>query len=71
MAFRAPIIPNMLLLTFSAECKSECLNGGTCNGPDYCACPSNFTGAHCEFGMSNYSLSLIYNKLNMQLLSIK
>lgn len=33
-------------------CQSECLNGGTCDGPEYCACPQNFTGAHCEFDVN-------------------
>lgn len=33
-------------------CKSECLNGGSCRGPDYCACPQNFTGPLCELDVN-------------------
>lgn len=29
-------------------CLTECLHGGNCSGPEYCTCPRNYTGAHCE-----------------------
>ena len=35
-------------------CLTECLHGGTCSGPEYCTCPRNYTGAHCEIGLFDY-----------------
>ena len=37
-----------------ALCLTECLHGGTCSGPEYCTCPRNYTGAHCEIGLFDY-----------------
>ena len=33
-----------------AECKSDCLNGGSCIAPDVCECPDGWEGDHCGQG---------------------
>lgn len=35
---------------FPAFCEEGCRYGGTCVAPNKCACPSGFTGSHCEKG---------------------
>lgn len=34
----------------TAFCEEGCRYGGTCVAPNQCACPSGFTGSHCEKG---------------------
>ncbi len=30
-----------------AICSRDCLNGGTCDGPDHCSCSSQWKGSNC------------------------
>ncbi len=38
-------------------CKYECGNGGSCAGPDRCACPPGFTGDYCELDVDECATS--------------
>ena len=31
-----------------AVCAGECQNGGTCDAPNHCSCPSGWQGLLCE-----------------------
>ncbi|XP_064613599.1 protein kinase C-binding protein NELL2-like [Liolophura sinensis] len=33
-------------------CSPNCLNGGTCKTPNFCACPREFRGPVCQFSTS-------------------
>ncbi len=40
-----------LHISFLAQCRPSCANGGHCVIPGHCACPSNWTGSRCEEGI--------------------
>lgn len=44
---------NKVFVPTTAFCEEGCRYGGTCVAPNKCACPSGFTGSHCEKGKVN------------------
>lgn len=39
---------NHAIRAVSAVCSFVCENGGVCEGPDRCRCPTGWTGADCS-----------------------
>ena len=44
------------LFNFSAVCEAGCENGGICDGPNHCACPSGFEGSKCQVDIDECAL---------------
>ena len=39
----------------TGKCMIPCLNGGRCRGVNTCRCPDNYSGDHCEIGLTKTS----------------
>ncbi|XP_077178141.1 protein kinase C-binding protein NELL1 isoform X4 [Paroedura picta] len=50
-SYRCDCVPGYIRIddfSCTAFCEEGCRYGGTCVAPNKCACPSGFTGSHCE-----------------------
>ncbi|XP_075783858.1 protein kinase C-binding protein NELL1 isoform X6 [Pelodiscus sinensis] len=50
-SYRCDCVPGYIRVddfSCTAFCEEGCRYGGTCVAPNKCACPSGFTGSHCE-----------------------